>query len=79
VDHSDFVFCNTLGRFASLLITKGLNVVFVSRQLGHANPNVTLEVYGAPVRASRARRHRERGPGRELRRDQRDRWIANRS
>jgi integrase len=22
-----------------------LNVVFVSRQLGHANPNVTLEVY----------------------------------
>jgi integrase len=31
--------------FASLLIAKGLNVVFVSRQLGHANPNVTLEVY----------------------------------
>jgi integrase len=28
--------------FASLLIGKGLNVVFVSRQLGHANPNVTL-------------------------------------
>jgi integrase len=22
-----------------------VNVVFVSRQLGHANPNVTLEVY----------------------------------
>ena len=31
--------------FASLLISKGLNVVFVSRQLGHANPNITLEVY----------------------------------
>ena len=31
--------------FASLLIAKGLNVVFVSRQLGHANPNVTLSTY----------------------------------
>jgi integrase len=31
--------------FASLLIAKGLNVVFVSRQLGHANPNITLGVY----------------------------------
>jgi integrase len=31
--------------YASLLIAKGLNVVFVSRQLGHSNPNVTLEVY----------------------------------
>lgn len=31
--------------YASLLIAKGLNVVFVSRQLGHANPNITLEVY----------------------------------
>jgi integrase len=30
---------------ASLLIAKGLNVVFVSRQLGHANPSITLEVY----------------------------------
>jgi integrase len=28
-----------------LLIAKGLNVVFVSRQLGHANPSITLEVY----------------------------------
>jgi hypothetical protein len=27
------------------LIAKGLNVVFVSRQLGHARPTVTLEVY----------------------------------
>ncbi|OGK90055.1 MAG: hypothetical protein A2X51_00190 [Candidatus Rokubacteria bacterium GWC2_70_24] len=31
--------------YASLLIAKGLNVLFVSRQLGHANPNVTLSVY----------------------------------
>jgi integrase len=31
--------------FASLLIASGLNVVYVSRQLGHANPNITLEVY----------------------------------
>ncbi len=31
--------------YASLLISKGLNVVYVSRQLGHANPNVTLGVY----------------------------------
>jgi integrase len=31
--------------YASLLISKGLNVVFVSRQLGHANPSITLQVY----------------------------------
>jgi integrase len=31
--------------FASLLIAKGLNVVFVSRQLGHSNPTVTLGTY----------------------------------
>ena len=31
--------------YASLLISNGLNVVFVSRQLGHANANITLEVY----------------------------------
>jgi integrase len=31
--------------FASLLIAKGLNVVYVSRQLGHANPTVTLSTY----------------------------------
>jgi integrase len=28
--------------YASLLIANGLNVVFVSRQLGRANPNMTL-------------------------------------
>jgi integrase len=31
--------------FASLLIAEGMNVVFVSRQLGHANPSITLGVY----------------------------------
>jgi integrase len=31
--------------FASLLIAQGANVVFLSRQLGHANPNITLSVY----------------------------------
>jgi integrase len=31
--------------FASLLIASGLNVVFVSRQLGHAKPTTTLAVY----------------------------------
>ncbi len=31
--------------FASLLIAQGNNVVFVSRQLGHASPDITLRVY----------------------------------
>lgn len=31
--------------FASLLVAQGHNVVFVSRQLGHASPNITLGVY----------------------------------
>jgi integrase len=31
--------------FASLLISQGANVVFVSRQLGHASPAITLHVY----------------------------------
>jgi integrase len=31
--------------FASLLIARKLDVVFVSRQLGHANPSITLGVY----------------------------------
>ncbi len=31
--------------FSSLLIAKGLYVVFVSRQLGHASAAITLEVY----------------------------------
>ena len=31
--------------FASLLIAQGLNVVYVSRQLGHASPDTTLREY----------------------------------
>jgi integrase len=31
--------------FASLLIARRLDIVFVSRQLGHANPSITLGVY----------------------------------
>jgi integrase len=31
--------------FASILISKGHDLVFVSRQLGHANAAVTLKVY----------------------------------
>jgi integrase len=31
--------------FASMLIARRLGVVFVSRQLGHANPSITLGVY----------------------------------
>jgi integrase len=31
--------------YASLLVGGGLDVVYVSRQLGHANPAVTLRVY----------------------------------
>jgi len=31
--------------YASLLVGQGANVVFVSRQLGHASPNTTLGVY----------------------------------
>lgn len=31
--------------FASLLISEGVDIVFISRQLGHANPAVTLKVY----------------------------------
>ena len=32
--------------FAPLLIAQGGNVVFVSRQLGHASPSITLDAYG---------------------------------
>ncbi len=31
--------------FASLLVAQGANVVFVSRQLGHSSPDITLRVY----------------------------------
>jgi integrase len=46
--------------FASLLIAQGLNVVFVSRQLGHASSSFTLDVYGGLFdRAEHARRATE--------------------
>ena len=31
--------------FASVLIAEGADVVYVSRQLGHADPAITLRVY----------------------------------
>ena len=31
--------------FASILVAQGHDVVFVSHQLGHANPAITLKVY----------------------------------
>jgi integrase len=43
--------------YASLLIGSGLDVVYVSRQLGHANPNVTLGVYAHVIAR---REHAER-------------------
>jgi integrase len=43
--------------YASLLIAQGLNVVFVSRQLGHAFPSFTLNTYGGVFdRVEHARR-----------------------
>lgn len=45
--------------FASILIREGADVVFVSRQLGHANPSITLRIYahlfGADEQAKRLR------------------------
>jgi integrase len=47
--------------YASLLIAHGLNVVFISHQLGHASPSFTLEVYGGLFdRAEHARRARDK-------------------
>lgn len=46
---------------ASLLIAQGLNIVFISHQLGHASPSFTLDVYGGLFdRAEHARRARDR-------------------
>jgi integrase len=43
--------------FASLLVAQGLNIVYVSRQLGHATPAFTLNVYSHLFdRAEHARR-----------------------
>jgi hypothetical protein len=53
--------------FASLLIAEGMNVVFVSRQLGHANPTITLGVYANLFEGRRPRDSREGRAGGELR------------
>jgi len=60
--------------YASLLIADGLDVVFVSRQLGHADPGVTLSVHPfcspgpsmrwRPARRSRRATRRSRSVGR---------------
>lgn len=43
--------------YAALLISQGLNVVYVSRQLGHAYPSFTLNTYGGLFeRAENSRR-----------------------
>jgi integrase len=39
------VFHDLRATFASLLIAHGGDVVFVSRQLGHASPEITLRFY----------------------------------
>lgn len=39
--------------FASILISQGHDPVFVSRQLGHANPAITLKVYAHRFDAAR--------------------------
>jgi hypothetical protein len=73
--------------FASLLIAQGLDVVFVSRQLGHANPATTLKVYAsefdrvrnadaAPLRALGAVR---RAAGRKRRRNRSPKPAATRA
>lgn len=46
--------------FASLLIASGANISFVSRQLGHGSPDITLRVYGHLFdRAEHAQRTRD--------------------
>ena len=44
-DQPKFCFHDLRHTFTSLLIAQGANVVFVSRQLGHASPDITLKVY----------------------------------
>ncbi len=52
--------------FASLLVAEGLNVVFVSRQMGHSSPDITLSRLLASVGSGRACRQGERCSGRRL-------------
>lgn len=45
--------------FASILIQQGRDVLYVSRQMGHKRPSVTLDVYGHLFdRAKQAEDHR---------------------
>ncbi len=47
--------------FGSILISQGNDVVFVSRQMGHASPSITLDVYGHLFRhADHGQRMRDR-------------------
>ncbi len=41
----DFHFHNLRHTFASQLLSNGTNVLYVSQQLGHANPGITLKIY----------------------------------
>ena len=47
--------------FASLLVDQGHDVVFVSRQLGHANPSITLKATRTCLTMSATRRRRGSG------------------
>jgi integrase len=64
--------------FASLLIAEGLDVVFVSRQLGHASTSVTLNVYAhlfdRETHGRRARAALEDSFGKTLESSERSRW-----
>jgi integrase len=49
----DVTFHSLRHTFASLLISQGRDPVFVSRQLGHADPSITLKVYAHLFNAAR--------------------------
>jgi integrase len=49
----DVTFHSLRHTFASLLIAQGRDPVFVSRQLGHADPSITLKVYAHLFHAAR--------------------------
>ena len=67
--------------FASLLIAEGLNVVFVSRQLGHADPAITLRVYAhlfdQAEHAERARDALEAGFGKLVESSAGNSWVRD--
>ena len=52
--------------YASMLVSEGLNVVFVSRQMGHASPDTTCADLQPLVGRGRALEQGKRGPGRRL-------------